>query len=190
MNIEQRDSTTEKRLDQVIGTDMVSMVGEGNGYHKMVVVEYRGLSAWIDEGIAPLIRELWRAGIDTVMSCEENRPGWMWIEFAHATGAEEFLSIVARYETGIDTLYNRIRHGWDPGEGDLLGQWEYDALPTDLAVTETEKDGYIEESCSGRSRFLFTFSVRFPATDYPTLLARMTKHNRNARGRTLCQARR
>ena len=81
---------------------------ESTESHRMIPVHYGRFSALIDEGIAPLIRELWKARIVTLMSCEENRPGWMWIEFVHAGAAEHFVSIVARYETGIESLYNRI----------------------------------------------------------------------------------
>lgn len=58
--------------------------------HKMVVVKYNDEEAYVDEGIAPLIEELWKAGIHTVMSCDENRPGWMWIEFRSSEYAEKF----------------------------------------------------------------------------------------------------
>ena len=161
-----------------------------NTEHKMVPVEYSGLSALIDEGIAPLIRELWKAGIVTLMSCEENRPGWMWIDFAHVTAAEHFVSIVARYETGIESLYNRIRGEWEPLTGDLVGKWQYAVSPMDVAVEESETDGHIEEACVGPSVFLFTLSIRFPKADYSTVLARMREHNRKTRAEMRRRARR
>src|SRR5687767_5497311 len=35
----------------------------------------------IDEGIAPLIRELWAARIPTNMSCQQDGSGYVWIAF-------------------------------------------------------------------------------------------------------------
>jgi hypothetical protein len=158
-----------------------NMALRDTGKHAMVRVEWDGLRALIDKGIAPLIHELWKAGLLTFNSCEENRPGWMWIRFAHVAAAEKFLDIVARYEEGMDTLYNRIRGWWQPDEGKLSGRWEYDALLVDLAVEETERDGDIEELCAGPSDFVFSLSVRFPRSDFPTLLERMRRYNELAR---------
>ena len=149
--------------------------------HKTVLVRWGDEEAWIDEEIASLIRELWKAGIFTMNSCQENRPGWVWIQFAHATGAEAFLSIVARYEKGACTFYNRIRQAWAPKEGDLEGEWEYDVHPMDMAVEEIlVDDEYIEEFCTGPSDFIFTFSIRFPRTDLPVILKRVRRHNKKA----------
>lgn len=146
--------------------------------HVMVPVEWKGGAVPIDAGIAPLIQELWKAGLFTMNSCEENRPGWMWIEFLDVNAAEGFLDIVARYEDHMDSLYNRIRQAWSPTEGELQGEWEYDAHPSDWAVEETEvEDGYIEECCDGPSQFTFSLSIRFPRSDFPVLLERMREYN-------------
>ena len=49
----------------------------------------------IDTYIAPLIRQIWAVGIDTLNSCEENVPrGYIWIEFATSEDLREFLAIV------------------------------------------------------------------------------------------------
>jgi hypothetical protein len=61
----------------------------------MIKVNFNCRKVRIDEGIAPLIAELWKAGIKTTMSCEENRPGVMWILFPHTWFAELFLTAVA-----------------------------------------------------------------------------------------------
>src|SRR5258706_413246 len=46
--------------------------------HKQVKVKANGREAMVDVGIAPLIKQLWLAGIDTWMSCENRRPGAAW----------------------------------------------------------------------------------------------------------------
>jgi hypothetical protein len=80
--------------------------------HRQVRVEWRGRVDLVDEGIAPLIRELWRAGVDTWMSCE--RQDWTefhlasldppvepltWINFTDMSGVEVFLGITRRVRT-------------------------------------------------------------------------------------------
>jgi hypothetical protein len=35
----------------------------------------------VDEGLAPLLKAIWDLGIMTCNSCQENKPGIMWIEF-------------------------------------------------------------------------------------------------------------
>ena len=148
--------------------------------HKTVFVRWEDEEAWIDEEIAPLIRELWKAGFTTLNSCQENRPGWVWIQFLHASDAETFLNIVARYEKGVHTFYNRIRQEWTTIAGELEGEWEYDVHPMDMAVEEMlVGDDCIKESCTGPSDFIFTFSIRFPKTDLPLILRRVRRHNKN-----------
>ena len=151
------------------------------GQHKTVLVKWDGFEAWVDRGIAPLIEEIWKAGIFTLLSCEENRPGIMWIEFASAIEAEAFLNIVARYEEDIDSLYNRIRQGWSHIDGEIQGAWEYAINPLDYSVEQRIlDDDSIEESCSGPSEFIFSMGIRFPKEDYPTILQRMKEHNSQA----------
>lgn len=152
----------------------------GHSKHKTVPIEYAGFSADIDEGIAPLILELWKADIMTFNSCQENRPGIIWIEFAHPVAVEDFLNIVTSYDEEPCSLYRRIRgEGWlEDLPEDEVGNWEYDVLgPHDIAVDETLTDNEIFESSSGPCEFAFTMSVRFPVGDYQRLLERLTAFN-------------
>lgn len=152
------------------------------GQHKTVLVKWDGFEAWVDRGIAPLIEEIWKAGIFTLLSCEENRPGIMWIEFVSAIEAEVFLNIVARYEEDIDSLYNRIRQAWTRIDGVIPGAWEYAINPFDYSVEQRILDDYsIEESSTGPSEFIFSMGIRFPKEDYPTILQRMKEHNAQSR---------
>jgi hypothetical protein len=45
--------------------------GGGGTVHEQVWLEQGSQAAWIDRGIAPLIRELWRRAILTGASCED-----------------------------------------------------------------------------------------------------------------------
>src|SRR5262245_35438023 len=70
---------------------------ESQTYHKQVRIRWKHQQAEVDEGLAPLILEIWKHGIDTIMSCQENQPGIAWIDFASAKDAERFLTLVAEY---------------------------------------------------------------------------------------------
>lgn len=134
----------------------------------------------IDEGIAPLILELWKASLLTFNSCEENQPGIMWIEFADVATAETFLDIVAEYDPSPDSLYSRIRFGWTQRQkDDVPGTWLYDVGLEDLAIEYMEIDeNTMDERSTGPCSFIFSLSVRFPQTDYPRLLERMKAYNK------------
>ena len=138
--------------------------------HKQVRVKEGYFEADIDEELAPLIQELWKADLATVLSCQENLPGIVWIEFLITTDLAEFLSIVAEYEPECESLYHRIL-----GHTDVEGCWEYDFFPADFALHEG-RDG-ITDWHEGAPDFYFNASVRFPRTDLPMLLDRMMQHN-------------
>ena len=151
--------------------------------HATVVVEVGDQAASIDVDIAPLIRELWRARICTSKSCQENRPGIVWIQFPTERDAATFLGIVAEYEKGIDTLYNRIANVWK-SEHVKLAFWEYKVHPTDLSLQleSDESDQSRNESHQGISEFVFSVSIRFPKEDVSVLIERLRQHNENLGG--------
>lgn len=147
------------------------------GKHKTVQVRVGEMRADIDEEIAPLIRELWRAGIDTLNSCQENRPGIVWVQFATADDAAMFLNVVAEYDEEPDGLYARITGRSDRCEHSPP-PWDYHALPEDLGLIEAFlDDDEIDEWHEGESEFLFNMSVRFPRCDFPAVLARLVRYN-------------
>ena len=147
--------------------------------HEQVHIRYGDFEADVDVGIVPLILEIWKAGIETMMSCEDNRGGWVWIAFPVAECAEHFLNCVARYEEDIYSLYNRIRHAWTPPTPTLDGWWEYDLMVDDMAVTWEElEDGTIEESCTDPSDFSLSVSIRFPRSDLSVVMKNLAEYNR------------
>jgi hypothetical protein len=153
-------------------------IGEHTG-HKQVWVEWRYEGAYIDEELAPLIRALWQQGLRTCNSCQENQPGVAWIEFPTAEDAAAFLDLVAEYEPGLDTLYNRITHRWDPTKGSLSAPfWEYSVWPEDAALQQDITEGdEVEERHAGRPEFSFAVSVRFPRSDLPAILRRFPAYD-------------
>lgn len=144
--------------------------------HKTVTVELGGFKEEIDESIAPLIKKLWELKIRTVNSCENNVPeGWIWIEFANSFYAEKFLNIVAEYDKNPNNLYNRICQEWSLDDQSLF--WKYEVHPMDCGVEQTVVDDEIEEKFTGKSDFIFTFSIRFPQSDLEQVMNRLTKHD-------------
>jgi hypothetical protein len=148
--------------------------------HKQVLVKYGHERAYVDEGIAPLILALWQNGISTTLSCQENRPGIAWVQFPTPLDAKSFLDIVAEYEEGVETLYNRITNNWVYGDGQepSVPPWEYTTCPWDEArYLEPDENGEtVEEYHDGEPYFLFPISVRFPVSDLPVILDRLQRH--------------
>ena len=137
--------------------------------HSTVTVEVDPWREEIDEVLAPLIRQIWIAGIETVMSCQETEPGIAWIEFPGVEALFRFLNLVTRYESGVDTLYNRIRY-------QLTGSmsapvWEYQLNLMDIF------EGQEEQTSDGLTCFEATVGAYFTVTDIPVLLQRLQAFN-------------
>jgi len=144
--------------------------------HPAVTVRIGPWEAEIDVAIAPLIRELWIAGIATLMSCQENDLGKVWIEFPDVGQLAKFLNIVAQFELGGETLYNRmvrVLSSQDPH-----AMWDYELFPADAALVWPDEDrGETEFGYEGPSDFFFTCSVHFPPGDLPLVFERLQAHN-------------
>lgn len=154
--------------------------------HKQVKIKCGRLEAEVDKGIAPLILALWKLGITTTMSCEENHPGIAWIQFQTPDDAIKFLNLVAVYPKKNDktpfweTLYGRITLMAMEGTGQ---NWDYHFLPEDLSEEETLIGDEIFSKCIGPANFNFAASIRFPTTDIPLILKRLkaVRRKNNAR---------
>lgn len=68
------------------------------GIHTQVTVSVGERRTEVDVRLAPLVAELWKADIDTSMSCERHLVTQkVWIGFSTAADAEQFLNIIATY---------------------------------------------------------------------------------------------
>jgi hypothetical protein len=146
------------------------------GMHSTVTVQVGPLKEEIDELIAPLIREIWIAGIETDMSCQGDEAGSVWICFPDETNLIMFLNVVAQYEEGANTLYNRINPRWQ----DLLSSpdaWTFELIPHDCGLDWDNADC---ESHDGHPDFFFAYSLRFPRSDLTTLFERLKRHNQGS----------
>ena len=122
----------------------------------------------VDEGIANLLKAIWNYGIKTCNSCQENKPGTIWIEFISTEDVEAFLT---RVISGLDPvnspdaddwLYSRIMGA--------NGGWQYTAHPHDAREYIDEEKGIMELSASEPCGIALSISIRFPVGDYERLL--------------------
>ena len=128
--------------------------------------------AEIDEDLAPLIQALWRSGVRTYMSCQDNAPeGYAWICFPDAGEAERFMAIaIPRHQPEEGSIYDRARNVWDfPGE-----PWLFAANVEDEAVeyeVDEDQDTMEEHHPTGVPEWRFHISVRFPRGDLAAVTA-------------------
>jgi hypothetical protein len=136
--------------------------------HPQVFISDGAICADVDEGIADLILELWRAGIDTYLSCQNDPSGRVWIDMP-IQAAKSFLTIAARpFDDDMESICNRSvgQSAPDDFERYLTERaWHYAVRPWNCS----EDEGTVDVEAD--------FSVRFPQTDYDEVLRRFRVHN-------------
>ncbi|WP_347839603.1 hypothetical protein [uncultured Draconibacterium sp.] len=115
----------------------------------------------IDKEIAELIKALWEKGIVTYNSCQENKPGIIWIDFPYYDG-ETFLNILCSRH--YDHIYESIVLA------NYQSEWRLDVVPNDLSEFINEND---EVETEGPPEIVLSLSIRFPKKDYPEVLKRI-----------------
>ncbi len=122
----------------------------------------------VDEGIAPLLEAIWNLGISTCNSCQENKPGVIWIEFSSVEDAEIFLTYIA---SGLHTVNSLAAGNWlyyrIMGH---TGGWQYNAHLHDSREFIDEESGTLELNVSEPRKIAVSISIRFPIKDYGKLL--------------------
>ena len=152
--------------------------------HPQVRIRHGGTNAAVDEKLAPLIRELWRAGWLTVRSCQRHESGKVWIEF-DSRHLNAFLNVAIAYDPRQGSLWRRARV-WGFGsfgrasepisDGvQLADAWEYH-----VTMTDGSHDDAANVLVAVARDFGFSVSVLFPRRDLKTVLARVRAHNGKA----------
>ncbi|ARF11182.1 hypothetical protein Klosneuvirus_1_39 [Klosneuvirus KNV1] len=119
----------------------------------------------IDKNIAPLIKELWKAHIDTMNSCENNIPiDYIWIEFSSETDYNQFIEIILLDENYGDDRTQRIL-----GISNNIYKSWYKDIHHDVFFDD--KDGVI-------NNVINSVSLRFPKDDYEFVLNKIKNHNK------------
>ncbi len=153
-------------------------------WHDTVMVRHPdGYEVPLDSEIAPLVAEMWRAGVRTQQSCQEGHSGYAWLVFDDFGDLAYFLSIVGVYEPDKDSVWNRMtEHGASapsPGPEFESGRWRYGLLPY-VELTDDEwplDDEPLVATGFGRTGWNFSPSVEFPTSDLPALLWRLQVFN-------------
>jgi hypothetical protein len=160
--------------------------------HKKQHIKVGRFEGDVDEGIAPLIEELWKADIITIRSCQEHEPDierdMIMIKFLTQDDALAFMNIVGQYteEDGehdeYDSLWDHIQFG-EPYEGfRLQGFWGFAVQPCDDRDFDKLKEKYhhhprTDGFCDCYPHFVFSVTILFDNRDYPEVLKRMQQFN-------------
>jgi hypothetical protein len=139
--------------------------------HKtMPVKDFMGHDIDIDENIAPLISEIWKAQINTNNSCQDNVPAdYVWVEFSSINDFDKFINIINNSLTERSTMYERMM-GYDGPH------WRYNSLMHDEnEVYESDVDDIV---AIGPPKFKVTISLRFPQCDLDEVYTRVRDYNR------------
>lgn len=147
--------------------------------HPQIRIEHGDFAAEVDEEIAPLLLDLWRLDLWTVLSCQDNDGGKVWIAFSDALAAERFVTIAAgdpKDEPEIESLYNRVVGAWQPEIDDEESFWKervwrYDVNVDDFNV-EFDFEAEVERRL-GPPNIVLGISVRFPRGDLDEVAARV-----------------
>ena len=76
--------------------------------HREVIVRVGTEEAGIDELIAPLIEQLWIAGVRTSMSCQQDYMGCIWLRFPGSHNLQKFFNLTVKDDGRTDQLFERM----------------------------------------------------------------------------------
>jgi hypothetical protein len=140
--------------------------------HKQVHIKAYGQEAEVDVGIAPLILELWRCGIFTIMTCQDGAHGYVRVSFPNSTEAADFMNIVAEFDPEPESLYQRMLSVWD-----VPNNWIFKTFPFDCNLFEEDPTAdEVNEYHKGPPDFGFSTSVWFPPSDLSAVMAKLAAH--------------
>jgi len=145
--------------------------------HQTVVVQHGRLRAHVDEKIALLVLETWRAGVRTHCSCEDagnlrddgRMRGWVQLGFPSVEHARAWLRIVARYRGGRRTLYHRMTSALRER---CRARWRWEVSAFDAAFC------WASGTSAGPTTLDFRVFVYFPRADLAAVVRRLREHNR------------
>jgi hypothetical protein len=137
--------------------------------HATYHIRYGDQEADVDRAIVWLILEIWRAGLHTVNSCEDNQPsGYVWVQFPVADDANAFIQAVIHPAPSDDDLNTRAL-----AEHDLRGNWLYHVMPLGLNLDGEPGDAPLFEP----ALVTLAVSVRFPRGDLDEVVRRLRIYN-------------
>ena len=162
--------------------------------HPATVVVHGDLAAEVDLELAPLVLEIWRAGLETIHSCQDvgenlvdlavhlphlagivqRETGRASIGFPDAEAVLAFLDALANAGPR-DELYERMAHWASPAAWQLVLGIQDQGLERE----EAKGPGRMAPDGTPLSHFAAaSFQVRFPRSDAAEMTQRMRLHNR------------
>lgn len=146
---------------------------KGGREHNTVVVRHGKMVADIDEAIAALVVETWKAGVSTDSSCQDARdPGdaepWVFLDFSSVGDARRWMAIVAAHRKDGRWLHNQaMRQACRDMRMRGAACWRWDTSAYDAVYTVV-----------GATKLDFLVGVRFPRSDLAIVLRRLRAANR------------
>ncbi len=145
--------------------------------HNAVLVRHGRTRALIDEKVAPLVLETWRAGIRTHCSCEDagslrddaRLRGWVQLGFPSVEHARAWMRIVARHRRGQRTLYHRMTSALRER---CRARWRWEVSAFDAAYC------WASDTSHAPTTLDFRVFVYFPRADLVAVTRRLRAHNR------------
>jgi hypothetical protein len=134
-------------------------------------------SADIDVLIAPLIREIWKAGIETFMSCQGDDRDPIWLQFS-GPQLEKFLNIVGAGDAHNAGLRGRADQTCSTGAWHYatdVSDWHDPDTLSEMKSTDPE---FYDAAVNCLPYFNVMISVEIPKADLPGVLTRLREHNR------------
>jgi hypothetical protein len=147
--------------------------------HKQVPIAWEGRYAEVDEDLAPLILSLWKVGIDTSNSCQENLHDFAWVEFPTMVDAMKFVDLVAVFpdEGEVYTLSDHLFVGdaslWELSLGSFTGCGGDRHRQYGVNVHNRGVEEEVVRTCVGPSDFEFPVPIHFRREDLPLILERL-----------------
>ncbi|MDQ3646953.1 MAG: hypothetical protein M3345_08490 [Actinomycetota bacterium] len=142
------------------------------GVHRQVRIHHGTFEADVDEGIADLILEMWRAGIETVSSCQEPVAGFVQV-WLTADSAKRFAQVVLPFEDPDDSMYARALKRTEDEDQD----WMWSANIDDAGLMCDIDDDEIIWSHTGVGEWEILLAVYFPHSDQDEILDRLRRSN-------------
>jgi len=160
---------TEDELDSLSREAGVQPFTMGTTRHPQARIEHGGKSADVDEEIAPLVLELWRANLWTIASCQD-LGGRVSIEFEDGRTPRHF-STSSLTGAAATSIRSTTGSSWkkNPTTGSTSG---------DIASGNTELGDRLTTRKQGPPDFEFWgVAVRFPRSDLDEALRRVRDFN-------------
>ena len=138
---------------------------------KKVLVQHGEVTEELEEDVAPLVLETWKAGFDTFSAFEDSLDhpdpwagGKIEIAFACAADADRWLHIVAACPEA--SFFNPMNVNLGPGD-----MWNWGVSP--FQAGQDEEDG----AAGGPTTLDFKVRVWFPHSDLAAVVDRLKEHN-------------